>query len=198
MLNKNQIQSYTSNFPNLQGLKAIPLSLLLWMMVVWANQQSGPNITLPILIIFSMLMFYAFVDRYYKLSYGTIFQTGQKKASEIIFSAIAGILTLAAFVLDASQSIPVSLVGLAWAAMLIFDGFRISRSMPQQTFPFYWIFAIILLVASVISVFGFVGWWEALGVNNLLSAVLIVASILMLISGVIWHIFFLQSLKVGE
>ena len=41
MIDKSQIMRFTSNFPNLQGLKSIPISLWLLILTVWANQQQG-------------------------------------------------------------------------------------------------------------------------------------------------------------
>ncbi len=200
MMDKKQIQSFTSNFPNLQGLKSVPISLLLLMIVVWANQQSGParDLTLPILITLSMLLFYWFVDRYYKLSYGTIQQTGQKKAREILLSTAAGILALVCFFLDTTRELPISLLGVLWAGLFLFDGYRIARSMPGKTFQFFWFFATILLVASLLPVFGAADWWLGFGIHDQLSAVLIISSILMFISGILWHAFLTQNLKVGD
>ena len=205
MIDKGRIYSLTSNFPNLQGFKTIPVGFLLMFVVVWANNNTyssqtgqGSDLTLPLLLIPAMAVFYWFVDQYYKLAYGSVKQTVKKKRQEFFLSSAAALLALGAFILDTREQIPFSLLGLIWAAMLLITGWRTARALPERGFPFFWLLAAVMFVISLLPVFGLAGWWLSVGFRSQLLAVLFVAAILIIVNGVAWHYVLTRGLKIGE
>jgi len=200
VINKQQIYSFTSNFPNLQGLRAIPVGFFLLIVVVWANQQVGNSrdLTLMIIVAAAMVAFYWFVDRYYKLAFGIVEQTPRKKLKDFGISGAAGVLGLASFILDGALDLPLSLLGLLWMALLIFDGARIARAMPRKTFPFFWIFAFLIGIISILPLFGLRNWWLIFSFTEQMLAILAVVSLITLINGLLWHAFLIRNLAIGD
>jgi hypothetical protein len=60
------------------------------------------------------------------------------------------------------------------------------------------IFSLILLVVSMFPVLGLRNWWLIVGLRTQLFAVLTVVSVLMVISGILWHLFLIRNLKIED
>lgn len=200
MIDRMQIQAFTSNFPNLQGLKQIPISLGLLMIIMWDELQDSASrdLSLPILIFFSMAILYWFVDRYYRLAYGAVRQKGEKRTREILVSVMAGVLALACFILESAFNFLFSPLGILLALSLVFDGIRVKRALPGRSFPFFWIFALVLGAASLLPLLGLAGWWEQFGLHTQLGAVLVLAGMIMFFTGFLWHMYLVRNLRTTE
>jgi hypothetical protein len=200
VINKQQIYSFTSNFPNLQGLRAIPVGFFLLIVVVWDNQQGGASrdLTLMIIVAAAMAVFYWFVDRYYKLAFGSVEQTPRKQMKNFVISGTTGVLGLASFILDSALDLPLSLMGLLWMMLLIFDGARIAQALPRKNFPFFWSFAFLIGIISILPLIGLQEWWLAFGFRDQSLAILTVISLITLLSGVLWHTFLIRNLAIGD
>lgn len=200
MISKQQIHTFTSNFPILQGLKAVPLGMFLLITVVWANQQTGGSrdLTLMFIVTAAMGMFYWFVDKYYELSFGKVERSSKTKSQDLVVSTAAGVLGLASFILDTVLDLPFSLIGLMWMILLVFDGVRIRRSLPGKSFPFFWIFAALLGFLSLLPILGIHDWWLKLGFLDQSLAILTAVSLVTVISGFLWHASLTRNLAIGE
>jgi hypothetical protein len=199
MKDMQKIFSLTANFPSLQGLKTLPIGLWLLTIVLWANQETrNDNLSLPIVISISMVLFLWFVDQYYRLAFGSIRQTKTKVRHELLISIIAVFLALTAFWLDTTYEWPVSFLGFLFSAVMIFDYLRLWKSLSIGNFPYPLIFSLILLFVSIFPVLGLRNWWLMVGIATQLFAVLIVVSVLMLTSGVLWHRFLVGNLMIED
>jgi len=194
-----KIFSLTANYPSLQGLKSLPIGLYLLTIVLWANQETrNNNLSLPIVISISMVLFLWFVDQYYRLEFGSIRRTKTKVRHELLISIIAVFLALIAFWLDTAYEWPVSFLGFLFSGVMIFDYLRLWKSLSIGNFPYPLIFSLILLVVSMFPVLGLRNWWLIVGLRTQLFAVLIVVSVLMVISGILWHLFLIRNLKIED
>jgi hypothetical protein len=81
-----KIRFLTVNYSRLQGLKAVPLGLLLFLTVLWTNARYGPakDLTLPLLMLMGGMLLYAVIDRYYKKTYGRVEQAGHVYGIEFL------------------------------------------------------------------------------------------------------------------
>ena len=124
-----KIRFLTLNYSKLQGLKGFPIGLLLLLTVLWENVQHGParNITLPLLFTLGSAILYWWIDRYYKIHYGRVESTSSQKRVDYFTAMLGGIAGLVAFYIDTSAHLPVSMVGLVFAAAILFEYLRICR-----------------------------------------------------------------------
>jgi uncharacterized membrane protein len=196
-----KIRFLTINFSNLQGLKAVPLGLLLLAVVLWANSLSYParNFLVPVTAALGAVALYALIERYYRRHYGKVERTARQIRLEVIIGIIGGILGLAAVLVDLTRSLSVSLVGLVFALAFPAEYLRIFR---LEKAPYYlWQTSagfIIVLGATLLPVFGLSGWWQELGLRSNLMAVLVVTSIVMVISGLCGHAYFTRQFPPKE
>jgi len=77
MQDLKEIRFVATNFYNLQGLKAVPLGMMLVFVSLWANEQTGPasNLGPPLLGIVVLLLLLFAVDRYYLHTFGLVRRT---------------------------------------------------------------------------------------------------------------------------
>ena len=114
MKDLNQIRLITVTYANYQGLKAVPLGLLLTTVSLWGNAGTGPrrDVLFPGACVVVAFLLYWLIARYYDRTYGTVQATPAQRRSEILRGLIGGSLGLAIFVLDVSLKPAVSLIGL--------------------------------------------------------------------------------------
>ena len=95
-----QTRFFAQNYPQLQGLRTVPLGLCLLALTLWSNIQRGParDLTLPILLALACLVLYVLIDQYYNRVYGKVKRLYSH--AELLWSAAGTVLALAAFVLD--------------------------------------------------------------------------------------------------
>src|SRR5512146_1312414 len=94
-----RIQFLAANYSRLQGLRGLPLGLLLFAVTVWAALQRGPAprpILIPLALGTVTAILYWWIDRYYKQAFGKVIQAPRGHLEWII--GIGGaIVGLAAF-----------------------------------------------------------------------------------------------------
>lgn len=194
-----QMRFISENYSNLHGLKAVPLGLCLFLVSLWANLVSYPvrNFTLPILLLLGALIFSITIGQYYKHSFGEVKPIHPNRPKYWIVQCVWGLLGLAAFLVDANFSFPINLIGLVFASAFLFDK-------PKVTTPFNkfsivrLITAIIIILVSITPLFFGKNWWEILGVRTTIIGVTMFVGVLIVLQGLLWHIFFVNSLPNKE
>jgi hypothetical protein len=198
MLDIQRIQFIAANYSNLQGLRALPVSLCLFLIAVWANQQgaSSRDLSLPILAFAGSVILFWLVDRYYKKTFGRVQPSRKSKVLEVAFSIIFGVLALGAFWLDTLSLLPISLIGLVFAFGLLADYLRMTWTVKGRYLPYYPVFPFLILIASLLPLLGLDGWWLAIGVQDQLLGVLLICSIVLGLSGFISHLYLIRTLPI--
>jgi uncharacterized membrane protein len=201
MQNVQKTRFLAANYSNLQGLKSVPLGLLLLIVVMWANMQKGTasDFTLPIFSSIAMLVLVMAIERYYLTRFGKVDRTFNQKRMEIILGVLGGIVGLVAFLLDTRFDLPVSLIGLIFAGAVVAEYLRMQWYAPgNYLLPLSATSFVILLVVSILPLLGAEHWWQMLGLHSQLFGMLIVAGIVMVIYGLIGHWFFVRQLPGSE
>lgn len=201
MQNIHKTRFLAANYSNLQGLKSIPLGLLLLIVVIWANMQKGSasNLTLPILLSIAMIVLFIGIQRYYLTRFGRIDRTPNQKRMEVILGVLGGIIGLAAFALDTRFDLPVSTVGLVFAGAIVAEYLRMQWYAPgNYLLPLSAASFVIMLVVSILPLLGLSNWWQLLGLRTQLLGVLFVAGLVIVINSLIGHWFFVQQLPGKE
>jgi hypothetical protein len=191
-----KIRFLTLNYSKLQGLKGFPIGLLLLLTVLWANVQHGParNLTLPLLFMLGSAILYWWIDRYYKMSYGRVESTTAQKRMDYFAGVIGGIAALAAFVIDTTDHLPVSLVGLVFVVVILVEYLRIRRLVKSAYSLWQMIISIsIVLGASLLPLFGLKDLWQGIGLRSHLFVVLVITSIVLMVMSLVGHIYFTRQ-----
>lgn len=194
-----EIRFITTNYYNLQGLRLVPLGLLLVYVCIWANGASYPiepsYFTSLILVMVITLLAALGVDRFYKRFFGVVKQTPESRNLEAMLWFVGGILATAAFWLDVSFSLPLSLVGLVAGLGLIADYLRITWLVKGRFLLYYPIGAVIIMIISLLPVFGLPGWWHVFGLRAQMFAIAFSLGIFTLIAGICSHLSLIKSLR---
>jgi hypothetical protein len=110
---------------------------------------------------------------------------------------VSGLLGIIAFWIDVTFNLPINFLGLLFASIFLFDK-------PAVTFPLNK-FSIVRLISSICIIFVSVAplyfgknLWDILGVRTMIIGVTMFVGALMVLQGVIWHIFFVNSLPTPE
>lgn len=201
MTELQRIRFMAANFSVLQGLKSIPLSLLLILVIVWANSQRGParDLSVPLLAAAGALVLSWIIVRYYRQKYGRVESAPRQKRLEYVLGVIGSLMGLAAFVLDTSYHLPFSLVGLVFVAAVIVEYLRTNLLakgnylLPQSIFAFF-----VILTASLLPLLGWKDWWLVLGLRAQLFGVLLVVGLTGVCSGLWTHWFLTRQLRRAE
>jgi hypothetical protein len=188
-----QTRFFAQNYPQLQGLRAVPSALCLLVVTLWANLQRGParDLTLPILVALACLVFYILVDQYYNRTYGKIKRT--LTHAELFLQIAGAILALAAFIVDTSNIINISLLGLVFAVVYAFTGFWYWRP-ATVLFVITLALAAVLALLSLLPAVGIQDWWSLLGLKYSLLGYTFLFGVFGVLVGVIAHIYFIRSL----
>ncbi len=193
-----QTRFFAQNYPQLQGLRAVPLGLCLLIVTLWANLQNGPasDLTFPITASLICLAAYILIDQYYNRVYGKVKRTISH--AEFLLQVIAGVLALAAFIIDTSNKTNFSFLSLVFAAVFAFSGFWYWRS-SKLLLVTSLVFALIFAGLSILSIVGVKDWWHLFGLSHSLLAFTSLYGIFCVLAGIISHIYFVQSLpKIPE
>ena len=201
-MDKKQIQSITTLYSRLQGLRAIPIGLLLFTISVWAISNHGPttNLTIPILATGIAIIVYGAIDLYYKKNYGQVKQTRQQKIRETLFSILFGLLALVAFWVDTAVFLSISAIGLIFFIALGFEYFKAISTVKRVTLTSYLensLAALIMLIFSLLPILG-IDWWNPLGLQAQILGILMLAGILTTITGIIGHVRITFALPIRE
>jgi hypothetical protein len=201
MQNIHKTRFIAANYSNLQGLKSIPLGLLLLLVVLWANRQTGraTNLSLPILFTAGTAGLTWGIFRYYQTHFGKTERTPRQKMLEWILGIVGGLIGLGAFLFDTYFTLPVSLIGLVFAAAIGIEYLRMQWYAPgRYMLPISLISFMIMVVTSILPLFGLNQWWLLLGLRAQLFGVLVVAGAVVIINGLLGHWFFIHQLPGAE
>lgn len=199
MNNMREIRFVATNFSNLQGLKAIPLGILLILVSLWANgleQAAGfTDLLIPIVEAIGCFVLIYVIDRYYRRTFGRVQRTPESLRLEGLISVIGGVIALGAVWLDMTRMLPLSLVGLVFAVGLLADYIRITWLVKGRFLLYYPIGALIMAVVSVLPLIGLPDWWHPCGLVSQMIGITITVGFLSIIAGIWGHIFLVRTLS---
>ena len=198
--NLNQIRHIAANYSRLQGLRSVPVGVLVFATGIWVNLPVGQDGDLgaPLVIIAIAALAYFLVDRYYARTFGQVYPTGRERNREIFVSVLMGVLAFLAFLFDTAEILPISAFGLVFAAALFIEFSRPFGKLSFQSTPEAFIAPILVGVAALLPALG-IFWWQALGIQLSLAGMLVLVGGLMTVSGIIGHLRFTRLLAhLGE
>ncbi len=198
----SKIHFIAANYSRLQGLRAIPVGLLVVYVSVWALYNQGPTAHLsePILVAVITSLLYFLTDRYYNRVFGQVKQSPSKRKIELIASVTIGGLALLAFILDTARILPISALSLIFAACFLEYFWRTDKSEWRKIviyFPENIIAAILVSVAGILPLFGF-SVWEAIGIRWQIVGMVMLFGIAIIITGIWGHIRLIRTLRLVE
>lgn len=202
----DQIRFITSNYSSLQGLKAVPIGLLLLFMCMWASAQQGPrhDLLLPILTSIGAVVLYLAIDRYYIRVFGRVERTKKNRLIESALEVLAGIFALGGFWIDVSRNLPISTYGLVFGAAILADYFRMTCPIRSRSFfiyPVLPITAVLVLIVSFLPLYG-EDFLKTVGVVSPMLGVYMIIGFIITISGILSHIYLVRNLpptwKIGN
>jgi len=195
----SQTKFLSENYSALHGLNAVPVGLALFLVSLWANVVQYPikNFLLPIVLVLGSLLLSLVIDQYYKNTFGEVKPTSSRRRLSWIAQSVWGFLGLVAYWVDITLGLPISFIGLLFASMFLFDKPMVSVPLNR--------FSAVRLVASICIIFVSItpmlfgkSWWNNLGVRTTIIGVTMFIGVLIVLQGVMWHIFFVKSLPVKE
>jgi hypothetical protein len=193
-----QIRFVATNFSNLQGLRSVPLGLCLVVICLWGNGQDGPargnDFLVPVAGMVGMLILLFAIDRYYLRAFGRVQRTPESRRLEWLISVVGGILALGAFWLDVTIKLPVSLLGLVFAAGLLADYIRITWLVKGRFLLYYPLGAILMAGVSILPLLGFSNWWQTCGLKSQMLGIIMTVGVFTIIASIWGHIFLGRTL----
>jgi hypothetical protein len=90
--------------------------------------------------------------------------------------------------------LPVSLLGLVFAAGLLADYIRITWLVKGRFLLYYPLSAVLMAVISTLQWFGFPDWWQALGLKSQLLGIAMAIGIFTMLAGLWGHMFLARTL----
>ncbi|MEM5773363.1 MAG: hypothetical protein AAGU05_00060 [Anaerolineaceae bacterium] len=191
-----KIRFLAANFSRLQGLRAVPIGLLLFSVSYWANRQSGPaaDLSLPILLGVVCLLAAVLAEQYYRRAFGRVKPAGSARRADWLVSAASGVAALAAFIAETRFDLPFSPVGLVFAAVLWVEYIRFTRYSRNWYTTLMLMQALLVGLLSILPVLGLGQVWHRLGVKADLPGICMAVGLLLAINGLISHWFFMKTL----
>jgi hypothetical protein len=195
MQSANRTRFLAVNYPNLQGLKQIPPGLALLLVTLWANGQSFPahQLYLPALFLVGSFALVIPINRYYDQLFGRVKRNFASLRFEVVAGAIAGLVVLCAFWAETAFTLSVSPLGLSMALVLLFMAARMWRKVNPIFFTGL-CSSVLMAAVSILPPLGVSCWWSAVGMKNHIFGVTIIFSLIMIVSGILGHIYFAYSL----
>lgn len=192
-----RIRFIAANYSRLQGLRILPIGLLLFAVTFWTTLQRGPAprpILIPLILSASAAGLYVLIDRYYKKVFGQVVQAPRGHLDWIVSigGAAAG---LGALFVDMNFHLPFSALGLVIAIAFLVDYLMLVRITEVWYMPFWPAFSLFVAIFSLLPLFGLTGWWRMIGVQTQLLGVLLASGLVMLIASVASHLYFTQVLS---
>jgi hypothetical protein len=194
-----QIRFIAANYSRLQGLRAIPVGILSVFVSVWAlyNHGTTANLNEPILVTILTALLYWVTDRYYSRVYGRVQQTHLQRRLELFASVVFGMLGLLAFILDTTQLLPISTLGLVLATSFLEYFSRVNKSEWKKIpmfFPENIVAAILIIIISLLPLFG-IALWDILGIKSQIVGVFMIFGIVIILTGISGHLRMLHALS---
>jgi hypothetical protein len=198
MLTLKQARFVAANFPNLQGLKVLPLGLCLLVVSLWANAQPDAvrdwRLLGPVLAVAIAFALQWALERYYARRFGQVERTSVQRRREWVLGTFGALFALVAFYLDATLHWPVSLLGLMFAAVLFAEYARLRAEANGPFLILYLLTGLLLLAFSLMPLFGISDWWQSLGLHNDLVAMTALFGVVTIVLGLCGHVFLLRAL----
>ncbi|MCZ7549550.1 MAG: hypothetical protein M5U11_10455 [Anaerolineales bacterium] len=195
----SQIKFIAANYSKLQGLRVVPIGLLSLFVAAWINARQG-QLDGPLIALAVAALLYWLIDRYYTRVFGTVTQTLSQRKQETIVSIVFGALALLAFALDTAEIVPVSALGLVFAAGLFADFWRATRPVRSgalTVFPENVSASILILIVSILPLFG-VAWWKGWGIKSQVTGVFMIVGVILTLMGIWGHIRITRDLSTTE
>jgi hypothetical protein len=200
--NIKEIRFIATNYYNLQGLRLVPIGLLLMYVCYWANvahfpvEPSGYYSLIGAMAVILLLAFG--IDRYYKRSFGVVKQAPESRKLETQLWTIGAFMATAAFWLDVSFKLPLSLVGLVAGLALVADYFRMTWLVKGHFLIYYPIGALLIILCSLLPLFGLPDWWHTIGLRAQMFGIALLLGLFTLLAGLLSHVFLAKSLQVKK
>ncbi len=199
MKNLKEIRFVATNYSNLQGLRAIPLGLCLLAVCWWAAHLHYParpvDFVVPIASLSVTIVLLYLIDQYYLRVYGRVQRTPESRNLEVWLSITSAALALAAFWVDALIKLPVSLLGLVFAAGLLADYIRVTWLVKGRFLLYYPLAAVVIAIFSLLPVLGLPEWWTTFGLRTQLIAIAVLIGIICILAGIWGHIYLARTLR---
>ncbi len=198
----DQIKFLAANYTRLQGLRAIPLGLLVVYVSAWALSNQGPtaNLSGPFIAVVIAAMLYWLTDRYYNRTFGRVKQSPSRRKVELIESVIGGVVALVAFVLETSRLLPISALGLVFVGCFLEYFWLVDRSEWGKIFIFFpenIVAAVLIATISILPFFG-ISVWEAFGIKWQIVGIVMIFGIVITVTGIVGHIRMIRALSTAE
>jgi hypothetical protein len=198
----NRILFLTENFSSLQGLKTIPIGLAV-IGIAWLESQpeeagTGRDIGLPLLLLVGGLLAYEIIDRLYRSKFGQIRRGFTQRLPEILMGLLTAIASYAAYWLDEAVDSIGSPLGVTVALLLGLEYLRTSRRVQGRYNGYVALFAITLLVLSILPALGVKQWWLAVGFQSQTLAILAALGLMIVLMGIWSHLTLLRLLRESE
>jgi hypothetical protein len=199
MKTNSQTKFLSENYSALHGLNAVPVGFALFLVSLWANVVQYPikNFFLPIVLVLGFLLLSLVIDQYYKNTFGEVKPTSSGRLLYWIAQSVWGVLGLVAYWVDITLGLPISFIGLLFASMFLFD--KPMVRMPLNRFSAVrLVVSICIIFVSITPMLFGKSWWDILGVRTTIIGVTMFIGVLIVLQGVMWHIFFVKSLPITE
>ena len=194
----SQIKFLTANYSKLQGLRAIPVGILCIFVAVWDNTRQG-QLDGPLVALVATLLLYWLIDIYYNRVFGQVKQTPQQRRRDAVISIVFCAAALLAFAFDTAQILPVSLLGLVFAAGLFVDWQTTRSNYGEKLTTFFenFIASILILIVSILPLIG-ISWWEGFGIKSQMTGVFLVVGAIIILTGLWGHVRISRALSTAE
>lgn len=190
-------QFFAKKYRQLQGLRGLPAALGLLLITLWANNQHGPqsDLTLPLIAAAGCILLYIAINYYYNHTFGKVKR--KVTSGEMYLGIISAVLALAAYVLDTSAFINISLLGIIFSVTFLVIAFWYYRPLPAL-FVTHLVVGILFAGLSVLPIYGLQEWWQVMGFKSALLTFTFLFGVLGIVSGIFAHVYFVRSLPPQE
>jgi len=191
-----KIRFITANFTHLKGLQMGVIGLLVFSTALWSNRNHG-DLTIFILLLILAAILSILVERFYRRVFGRVRTLQKSRQYETRHSLLFGASGLAAFIIDTAEILPFSLLGIVFGVGFWLDYYRINRDIEEKFFTFYPWFSLAMISLSILPALG-VPIWDAMGFESAYLGVMAACGVLMIVIGVLAHLFLVRSLSPRE
>lgn len=212
MKESDKIRFIATNFVTLQGLRIVPIGVLMFLIGLLTNSLWANGVTFAVLwtnelaraaeyfaflgvIIVVTIISIIIIDKYYSHNFGVIKRTPESIRFEWLIQIVGSILLLGAFWVDITFRLPVNCIGLLFAATLIAEYFRLTWLVRGRYLIYYPLGAFFIAFVSILPLFGIPKWWLAFGLVNNLVGIEMAVGIFCISAGLWGHLFFLRALS---
>ncbi len=194
-----QTRFLSENYSILQGLKAVPIGVCLFLVSIWANLARYPvrDVSVPIALMLGAVLLAMAIQRYYQSAFGKVVPMHTHRQVYWILQGVWAFLALLAFWVDVTFRLPISLVGLVFVSMLLLDKPKVK--LPLNEFSTTKLVSAICL--TLVSLSPFVlgqDWLRIFGVKATILGITMLVGMLLAVQGIVWHVLLVRSLPASE